>query len=333
MAYNDIIGHDRVKGILSSETASGKASGTYLFWGPDGVGKKDMAYEFGRALLCKAASGDACDQCRSCIDVSKGAHPDFMLLKPEGSFIKIEHLRELSRELTFRPFSGAKRVAIIENADKMRPEAANAMLKTLEEPPEDTVIILVTSHSEALLPTVRSRCKKIPFGRLSRREVEHLLIDRHSMDPDEAALLSRISEGSLHNALNLDIRSYLEDREALADYLGAGSENEMLARGMKLVRNLRNKPSDRLESFLDVFSGLVRDVAVLIVGGHHKLYANGDFIDGLSAISRGWDLGGCRRVIFEIQVARKELMRFANKHLLLLSLFIRTARKGGRSLT
>jgi len=325
MAFSEIAGHERVKQILGQEVSSG-ASGTYLFTGPEGVGKMAMAMEFARANLCLVSDTEACDQCSSCMSSSKGNHPDLLIIRPKGVFIKIESLRELSRELTYKPFGGATRIAILEHAEKMRPEAATAMLKTLEEPPPDTVIILVTSHSDALLDTIRSRCKKIAFGRLNQSEVEQILIDEHQRSADDANLLSRISDGSVRMAADLDLDSYLEDRELLVDCLNAENEDSFLLKGLAIVRKFRMKTPERIDNLLGILYGLIRDTAILPTGTSTDLIINVDLLDDLQSLSRKLGQDACQDIAHETARTRTELKQFANKHLLLLALFIRAGR-------
>src|SRR3954464_9288230 len=173
MPLRQIVGHSRVLSLLSRSTAAGMLPPSLLFSGASGVGKHLAATAVAQVLNCTSpVSGgtldvDACGECASCKRIARGVHGDVAAVTPgDAGAIKIEQVRDVIDRTIYRPFEGRKRVTIFDDADALVPAAQNALLKTLEEPPPSSVFILVSSRSDALLPTVRSRCSQIRFGRL-----------------------------------------------------------------------------------------------------------------------------------------------------------------------
>ena len=176
----DVIGHEKQKRILLSGLFRGREATSYLFSGESGIGKATFALQYAKAVNClnpvdTDGLRDSCDRCDSCRKMTSQNHPDLKVVKPEGDVIKIDQIREVSEFLSFTPFEGRKKVVVIEEAERMNQPAQNAFLKTLEEPPEDSLIILVTSSEETLLETIRSRCFRIRFSPLGLKETEEVL--------------------------------------------------------------------------------------------------------------------------------------------------------------
>src|SRR5919109_2030307 len=206
MFFTNVLGHEFQKGALRRAVRESRISHAYLFSGPDGIGKKLIALEFGKILNCVSTyeSGEAdlkntaCD-CPSCRKIEKGIHPDVLLVEYKGTKdIKVDQIREeVEEKLYFRPFEGRFKVAILDEAERMNQNAQNAFLKTLEEPPPDSVIILITSQPQSLLPTIRSRCQLLEFSPLPEEILVEEIRKRKNLSPDEAVLCARLSGGSL----------------------------------------------------------------------------------------------------------------------------------------
>src|SRR5256886_16446915 len=193
--FSRLIGNEEVKDALRHLLARGRLPGSLLFTGEAGIGKKLFALELAKALNCRNRVGvQACDECSSCKRISRSTfppfgkdnddkermiwseHADVAMVRPFKQIIRVKPMRELEREANFRPFEGAARVFIVEDADTMNDQAANALLKTLEEPPPTSHLILTTSNPTALLPTIRSRCQTIRFAPIETEKVEQFLI-------------------------------------------------------------------------------------------------------------------------------------------------------------
>ena len=173
MIFEGIIGNDALKKDLRKTIENNLISHSYIFQGVEGIGKILFAKEFARAILCDDKTGD--DSCKSCIMFNSNNHPDFMLLNEKEEVIKIDEIRNLIKKVVEKPIISKNKVCIINAADKMTKDAQNCLLKTLEEPPEYMTIILVSSNENFLLTTIKSRCTKIQFNRLTGEEIKEYI--------------------------------------------------------------------------------------------------------------------------------------------------------------
>src|SRR5262245_44721653 len=160
MPFSSLIGNERIKKLLQRGVAEGRTGQSLLMAGPQGVGKRQFAIALAQSLNCETVKdGDACGHCVPCRRIAAGEHADVQTVVKDGQCIKIDQLRSVSRDAQYRPFEGRQRVLIIDDADRMNLPAANSILKTLEEPPESTLIVLVSAKPYAMPETVRSRCQ------------------------------------------------------------------------------------------------------------------------------------------------------------------------------
>lgn len=199
--FSRLYGHDKAKRLLSRALAADRIPHAFIFRGPDGVGKKLFARALAATLNCRNRRGvDACGVCLSCKKFKSMNHPDFLVISPEKGVIKIDRIRQLSQELTYPPYESKVRVVVLEDVQAMRREAANSLLKTLEEPPDNNVLILTAESSQEILATLTSRCQVVPFAGLSIADTVAILI-AHGVAADAAPLLARLAEGSPGKAL------------------------------------------------------------------------------------------------------------------------------------
>lgn len=182
MAFEDIIGHDRQKRFLKFFLENKNIPHSFLFCGQEGIGKKKTAREFVRHLFCQ--TGNACGTCRPCVKLDRGSHPDLVIIENERS-IGIDDSRMISKEISEHPFESEKRVIIIDNAETMTTEAANALLKTIEEPPPYNHFFIITSSERDIPMTIRSRCMRVPFSLLSAAQLEHYFRSKKKYRPEE----------------------------------------------------------------------------------------------------------------------------------------------------
>ena len=189
--FADIVGQELALTMLRRALAIGAAH-AYLFWGPPGVGQEEAAYAFAAALACAEGGCGVCDACRR---ARAGIHPDVDVLAPEGAFITVDQIREVNRDVSLRPFEARARIYILLEADTMNKEAANAFLKTLEEPPPHAHFILVTAFPEILPPTILSRCQRVPFGRVPARVLADHLRARFGLSDLDAVAFARVARG------------------------------------------------------------------------------------------------------------------------------------------
>ncbi len=224
-----ILGHDAALAVLDRALRSERPPHAWLFSGPDGIGKQAVALEFAAALNC-TADEKPCGECHPCRDTLAGRHPDVEIVAPGGMCDEPDHrdhpesrdlricqIRRLEHVLALSPYAGGRRVAIVDAADTLRDAAANAFLKTLEEPPAGSVIILLAEREERLPDTVLSRCQKLPFRPIERETIVEALIERGAT-PEDAVNIAAASRGRLGWAFNaFEDPSLLEEREAMLD--------------------------------------------------------------------------------------------------------------------
>ncbi|HEV2913315.1 MAG TPA: DNA polymerase III subunit [Pyrinomonadaceae bacterium] len=295
-----MIGNQHVKDILRRMLAKGRVPGALLFAGADGIGKKLFAIELAKALNCRASVRfEACDACPSCLRTARFTYPaaddteankriiwsehsDVGVVRPAGRFINVQQLRELEREANFRPYEGAARLFIIDDANKLNEASSNALLKTLEEPPRTTHLVLITARPAALLPTIRSRCQALRFAPLAADEIETHLVNRRKISGGDAALRARAAQGSIGRALSIDLESYRSQREAMMDILDALVLKPDRARLLRASEELADaKRKDEYEPRLDVLVTLIHDSWALSLGAPHAQVINSDILEQL----------------------------------------------------
>jgi DNA polymerase-3 subunit delta' len=235
MTWQNIHGHDRVVEQFRHALARGRLASTFLFVGPPGVGKRKFAEKLAQALLCQQSPAELlapCGACDSCVQAAAGTHPDLMIVeKPrDKSFIPLDALvgekerrmREgLCHDIALKPFMGGRRVAIIDDADYLNEEGANALLKTLEEPPPRSVLILIGTSLDRQLPTIRSRSQVVRFGPLEPAAVAEILqVQGLVADTKQAERLAQFADGSVERALELADDDLWSFRRELFEALG-----------------------------------------------------------------------------------------------------------------
>lgn len=171
MKYTNILGNEKVKDILKKAVQHNTVLHSYLFVGEEGIGKSLFAKEFAKSILCLGKE-KPCEACKSCIEIEENNQPDYIEIVPDGNSIKIEQIRNMQLKVAEKPIVSTKKVYVIQEADTMTQEAQNALLKTLEEPPEYITIILIASNENSILNTIKSRCTKIVFEPLSNEELK-----------------------------------------------------------------------------------------------------------------------------------------------------------------
>ena len=193
--FSNILGNENNKKILETSIKTGNISHSYMFIGKDGIGKFMFAKEFAKAILC-IGEEKPCNQCEACISFNGENNPDITIIDEEEKSIKTETIKEMVKGVYEKPIKSSKKVYIINDSQKMTKEAQNSLLKTLEEPPEYVVIILITENENLLLNTIKSRCTKIKFNSLSNNQIKQIL---NESSLSETVL--ELAEGSVSKAL------------------------------------------------------------------------------------------------------------------------------------
>ena len=208
MSFNDIIGNDKVKNILTKSLNNNTVLHSYMFIGEQGIGKKLIANQFAKMILCENFDLTECDECKSCVEFNGGNNPDYIYIEPDGKVIKIEQIREMQTRVIEKPVNSNRKVYIINDADLMTKEAQNCLLKTLEEPPEYIVIILIVSNENKVLTTIKSRCMKIHFERIGNAEIKNFLAEKCDIENASDNIL-KMCDGSIGKCLT--IKDKIED--------------------------------------------------------------------------------------------------------------------------
>lgn len=278
MPFRDIEGQDRPLSLLTSALMRGTLHHGYLFGGPGGVGKELAARVLMQAANCERNDGDACGVCGPCRRIASRAHPDVVWVLPEAEQvargwagrtdfsgvpsreIKIEQIRRLGERLSLKAIEARRKFGLILSADAMNVPAQNALLKTLEEPPDDTTLILVSAAPHALLPTIRSRCLKLSFNPLPIEIVARKVAELAKLDPAAARLCAAMGDGSIAAALTFDPKA-LEGRRGAIERLESFGKRS-IRDAFTLAAELA---SDRAsaEASLELFKTWYRDVAFI----------------------------------------------------------------------
>jgi len=328
ISFDEITGQEKAIVFLKRVIANDKIACAYLFAGIQGIGKTTTALAFALSLHCAdPVDGNGCKKCSSCKKIIDGNHPDLIIVEPEEDkkVIGIDQIREISRHLAFSPALGRYRVFILDPAEKMTDEAANAFLKTLEEPPPHNILILNVRDPGDLLPTIVSRCQKVPFKPLPTEDIVNRLIKDGNMDKEKAKILARLSEGSLGEAITLSRDDLLADRLNWIDMLNSSIKGppDMLLDlaqkfsdfGKKAGTNKRLK-DNRIALMLGIWKSWFRDMLLIKLGCSADLILNSDLGNHCEMASNSYTVDGLIGSLDVVAGAEHDLMD--NKNLLLL---------------
>ena len=201
MIFENIIGNEKNKKLLEDIIAKNKIANAYMFIGQESIGKFLFAKEFAKAILC-LNENKPCNKCKSCLELENSNNPDLTIIEPDGNNVKIEQIRELNKKVVEKPIVSTKKVYIINDADLMTKEAQNCLLKTLEEPQEYVVIILIASNENNILATVKSRCTKLFFENISDDDIQKYLKEKIGDVQFEKSMI-KLSEGSIGRCIQI----------------------------------------------------------------------------------------------------------------------------------
>lgn len=321
MAFKDIWGHERCKKILRKALQKRKIPNSLLFCGPEGVGKEEMAFVLAKAINCERKKDDACESCASCRGISAGNFPDVMVIQPEGNAIKIEQMRTLRKTAYLRPMVGKKRVFIVTDAEKMTEEAANSLLKVLEEPPLFSYVILVTHNPFLIIPTIKSRCQVLNFPPISREDIGRALMERGNGE-EKARVISRLVHGNLKQALSLDWEEIQERREHAWKLFLSLISGENFALFLKLYAfSYKALVKEEWEKTLEMLSSFCRDMILIKEKSDVDLLMNPDYEKKIRKAEERVSLDWLIKSLQEIDNAIFGLNKNLNVNLLVSSFF------------
>lgn len=342
--FDRILGNEPAKKSLTRMIATGRIPNALLFVGPDGVGKREFALELARSLVCTSVmNGEGCGICPACkravrFEIPKpekkddfkqvffSGHPDVGTVVAFNRNILVDAIRALEQEAYYRPFEAKARLFVIDDSDKMNDAASNALLKTLEEPPANTYIILITSKPEALLQTIHSRCQIIRFAPVEVEAVQSYLQSSKGYSLGDAALAARMSNGSIGTAIGLDPEKLRANRDQMLDLVESAfirRDIPGVLRASELLNDAKNK--DELELNLGLLELLLRDLWLMKNGMTAADLANSDQENALRAVVGHVSIGHVASAIADIETFRQTMDVNVNKKIAADALFAKMA--------
>ncbi len=296
MPFREIAGHHQVKALIAGAAIRGTLPPSLIFAGPAGVGKRMAAVALAQLVNCLSPTpDDACGECASCRRIARGVHADVLVIEPgDTGSIKIEQIRDAVERAAYRPFEGRRRVVVIDDAEQIMAAAQDALLKTLEEPPNGTTFVLVSSVPETLLPTIRSRCQRLRFGRLSPAEVAGVLMAAHELSEADAYAAAASSDGSVGRALEVETSEFVDARAAALQLLETVADYPPPARRIMGAGGLpgagRSKADrDALGQSLRALATILRDLGILGSHADERGLANADLRKKLDRLVPSFD--------------------------------------------
>ncbi len=320
MAFKDILGNERQKKILKRALQKERIPNSLLFCGPEGVGKRTLALVLAKAMNCETKADDACEACSSCRAISRGNFPDVMVISPENKMIRIDQMRILKQTAYLRPMAGKKRFFIVTETDKMNDEAANSLLKILEEPPSFSHIILITSNPEMIKPTIKSRCQTLSFQPISKEDIEKMLVER-GFGKERAKIVSLLVGGNLKKALNMEWEEVQSRRARAWEMLLSLYGKKKVADFLRSYSFSRGQIKEELEELLELLSSFCRDLILIQEKGDLRLLMNPDYKQRYVKASDLLTLQKSMDWLGKMDYALYALQKNLNVNLLLTSLF------------
>ena len=318
MTLREIIGHRRLTTLIARAIDRESLPPTLLFAGPSGVGKWVVARAAAQAVNCQdpstrpspaaqdsdslragrleaALAMDACGRCRACDRIARGVHVDVIALEPDDrASIKIDPVRDVLSQTGFRPFEGRKRVVLIREADTLEPASQNALLKSLEEPPPGTMFILTTAVPGALLPTVRSRCMRLRFGRLTTAEIAAALIRDHDYSDAEAKQTAPLADGSIGQALALvdnDLSMFRGLAIGLLRHAAGRADTQSRVQAASALHSggaKKERSREDVAIVLRLMASMLRDLEAINAGADRAVLANPLLTGDLETLARAY---------------------------------------------
>lgn len=328
MPFRDIIGHEHPIAALRATVAHGRLAHAYLFHGESSIGKQLTALRFAQALNCDSTSDgnelDACGSCRSCQQINAHTHPDFFFIEPDPEQttpqIKIEQVREIEHQVMYRPLIGTRKICLINDADRMTIGAANALLKTLEEPPDHSLFVLISSRPAALPATIRSRCQALRFATPARTQVEAALILRRELPPADAKFLAMACEGRIGEALTSDTKDLRARQKVFLELVrpqSLQSTTAILSAAEAIAK------TDQAQDVLGWLARWIRDLVLIQVAGDRDQIF---FIDQLAALenyARQAHTDVLLDLLKDIETTEQNATRHLNLHMALETTLLR----------
>lgn len=337
IGFDAIIGQEHPIRLLKMFIRNGTHPHALLFTGDDGVGKRVTALAFAMACNCQSLGEalrqnprldtiDACGTCTPCRKIAANQHPDIIRIAPASTMIRIDQVRELLQTLSLKPNEARQRVVIIADAQTMNPEAGNALLKVLEEPPDRTLMVLTAGQASDLLPTVVSRCRQIRFLPLKPTAIERLLTASGTVDPQVIPAAAALCGGSLSRAKNLADKGWQQRRQWILEaMLHAAGASRGLRPWLALAEMLAAK-KDLVEESLEIITIWLRDL--LVVRHAPQRVLNQDRLNALTTVATQFSPPQLIHQIDAVNRAIQALRANTNVRLTLDAMVLRMAAAG-----
>ncbi len=328
MPFRDIIGHSATIAALQTAVARQRVAHALLFHGDAAIGKRLTADRFAQALNCEQGPPgriiDPCGLCRSCRQIEARTHPDFFVVEPDPESttpqIKIEQVREIEQQMIYRPLVGERKICLVDEADRMTIGAANALLKTLEEPPDHSLFLLVSSRPASLPATIRSRCQGLRFATPARTQVEQALVLKRAMPPADARLLAMVCEGRIGEALTGDLKEIHANQREILDLVhprSLQSPSEILTASEAMAK------ADRVPHVLSWLTRWIRDLVLLQVEGDRDSILFTDHLAVLEEYAKTADTDALLDLLHDIERTEQQFARHLNPQMALENLLLR----------
>ncbi|MGQ0695319.1 MAG: DNA polymerase III subunit delta' [Nitrospiraceae bacterium] len=328
MPFTTITGHERPIALLKAALSHGRLAHAYLFHGETAIGKRLTAVCLAQALNCERPSSadphESCGLCRACLQIAARTYPDYVVVEPDRESatpqIKIEQVRDIEQQFIYRPLMGERKICMIDDADRMTIGAANALLKTLEEPPGHGLFILISSRPQALPVTIRSRCQSLRFLPPAQTQVEATLILKRELPPADARFLAMVTEGRIGEALTADLTDLRQRQRDCLELVGPRTLRSTAA-VLAAAENLAK--ADRGLEVLSWLSRWIRDLILLHVGGERDHILHLDQVSQLLDYAQQADLGTLLELLKEIERIEQSATRHPNLHMALETILLR----------
>ena len=318
--WEDVAGQDLITGMLQNMLAGDRVPHAILFTGPSGTGKMLLARLLAAGLLCGGSRIKPCGTCAFCLQAGQGAHPDLTVLADDGSSLKIDQVRALQHQMALAPYHGGRRVFIIESAERLTTQAANSLLKMLEEPSAGTVLVLTAETPYALLPTLVSRCLQLPVHPLSP-DILGLLLQAKGFEGRQAGVAARLGGGRTGAALALLAPDGLAARDQAAQIITA-LPNDADGKVWDTAARLDKLEAGELQTVLRNFKYILRDLYI-VFSGQDSLILNTDIAADLRGMARNWDEARLFEAVAMVEQACRALEGNANPRLTCEALLIK----------
>lgn len=311
--FKAIIGHEQLIAHLSSSMKNNKVSHAYIFNGEHGAGKKMLARAFSKALECEAGYGDCCDMCRSCYQSDTGNHPDIKWVTHEKpSSIGVEDIRvQLNNDIEIKPYSGKYKIYIVDEAEKMTPQAQNALLKTIEEPPVYGIIMLLTSNIDAILPTIRSRCVTLNLRPVEFEKIRDYLMEKYEVPDYQAKICAAFSQGNVGKAIRMATSSDFNAMQEEVLHLLKNIDGMEVHDIMNEIKNLSEYKVD-IYDVIDMMMIWYRDIMMLKITNDPNLLIYQQEYGALSKRAKKTSFDGIDNIIQSMEKAKVRLKANVN---------------------